>query len=83
MERYVPTDSIHTKNGKTFGSYENYSYFCTQTIIIMIAVISNTVVAKQPTKTVSTREHVMANTVSVDEYFDELISQVHQDYADL
>ena len=26
---------------------------------------------------------VMASTMSVDEYFDELISQVHEDYADL
>lgn len=34
-------------------------------------------------KQVSTREHVMANTVSVDEYFDELISHVHEDYANL
>ena len=31
----------------------------------------------------TTLERVMANTVSVDEYFDELISQVHQDYAEL
>lgn len=26
---------------------------------------------------------ILASTVSVDEYFDELISLVHQDYADL
>ena len=32
---------------------------------------------------VSAREQVLANTVSVDQYFDELISQVHRDYADL
>ena len=31
----------------------------------------------------STRERVMASTVSVDEYFDELIEQVHHDYANL
>ena len=31
----------------------------------------------------STRERVMASTVSVDEYFDELIAQVHEDYAAL
>lgn len=29
----------------------------------------------------SAREHVIASTVSVDEYFDELIAQVHHDYA--
>ena len=34
----------------------------------------------QKTKGTTTRERVMASTVSVDEYFDELISQVHQDY---
>ena len=34
----------------------------------------------QKTKATTTRERVMASTVSVDEYFDELISQVHQDY---
>ena len=37
----------------------------------------------QKTKANTTRERVMASTVSVDEYFDELISQVHQDYAEL
>ena len=36
-----------------------------------------------PSKSVSTREQVMASTVSVDEYFDELIVQVHEDYASL
>lgn len=34
-------------------------------------------------KAVSTTERVMASTMSVDEYFDELVSQVHEDYADL
>lgn len=32
---------------------------------------------------VSTRERVMASTMSVDEYFDELIDRVRQDYANL
>ena len=36
-----------------------------------------------PSKNVSEREHVLASTMSVDEYFDELISLVHEDYADL
>ena len=36
-----------------------------------------------PSKDVSARERVMANTVSVDEYFDELIAHVHEDYANL
>ena len=28
-----------------------------------------------------TRERIMSNTMSVDEYFDELINQVREDYA--
>lgn len=40
-------------------------------------------VYRVPAKDTSTRERVMASTVSVDEYFDELISQVHADYANL
>ena len=32
---------------------------------------------------ISTREQVIASTVSVDEYFDELIEKVRQDYANL
>ena len=31
----------------------------------------------------SSRERIMASTMSVDEYFDELIDQVHEDYANL
>ena len=31
----------------------------------------------------STRERIMASTMSVDEYFDELIDQVREDYANL
>ena len=49
---------------------------------IMI-VTNNIAVQNKPTKSVSTTERVMASTMSVDEYFDELISQVHKDYADL
>ena len=44
-------------------------------------VTSNTTVQNKPTKSVSATERVMASTMSVDEYFDELISQVHEDYA--
>ena len=43
----------------------------------------NTYHASDMPKKVSTREHVMTTTVSVDEYFDELISHVHEDYASL
>ena len=31
----------------------------------------------------SSREKILANTMSVDEYFDELIDQVKSDYANL
>lgn len=40
-------------------------------------VTSQTETTTQNTKTVSARERIMASTMSVDEYFDELISQVH------
>ena len=46
-------------------------------------VTSNTAVQNKPTKSVSITERVMASTMSVDEYFDELVSQVHEDYAEL
>lgn len=34
-------------------------------------------------KVSSTRERIMSSTMSVDEYFDELIDQVREDYANL
>ena len=40
-------------------------------------------IINQPTKSVSTTERVFATSMSVDDYFDELISQVHEDYAAL
>ena len=46
-------------------------------------VTNNLAVQDKPTKSVSTTERVMASTMSVDEYFDELVSQVHEDYAEL
>ena len=47
----------------------------------IMLVTNNIAVQNKPTKSVSTTERVMASTMSVDEYFDELISQVHEDYA--
>jgi hypothetical protein len=44
--------------------------------------VSNTTANKQTAKA-SSRKSVLAKTVSVDEYFDELISQVHKDYENL
>ena len=55
--------------------------FAASKIRIMIATGQTT--TNQKAKATTTRERVMASTVSVDEYFDELISQVHQDYAEL
>lgn len=46
-------------------------------------IVTGQTAANQKARATSTREHVMASTVSVDEYFDEFISQVHQDYAEL
>ena len=36
-----------------------------------------------PSNGVSAKERIMASTMSVDAYFDELISLVHEDYANL
>lgn len=49
----------------------------------IMLVTNNLTVQKQPTKSASTTERVMASTMSVDEYFDELITKVHEDYANL
>ena len=46
-------------------------------------VTSQTETTTQNTKTVSVRERIMASTMSVDEYFDELIDKVREDYANL
>ncbi len=43
-------------------------------------IVTGQTTANQKAKATSTRERVMASTVSVDEYFDELISQVHQEW---
>ena len=65
-----------------FGFLLTYSYLCSiKDKNDMIATGQTT--TNQKAKATTTRERVMASTVSVDEYFDELISQVHQDYAEL
>ena len=44
-------------------------------------IVTGQTTANQKAKATSTRERVMASTAfSVDEYFDELISQVHQEW---
>ena len=37
----------------------------------------------KPTATMTVSGHIPANTISVDEYFDELLGLVHYDYAHL
>ena len=81
------------KNGVFFGYLLAYSYLCSikdKNDMIATSQTTTNQKAKATTtrervmaKATTTRERVMASTVSVDEYFDELISQVHQDYAEL
>lgn len=49
------------------------------------ATIKNTIDKKHKNLTMgkSTRERIMASTMSVDQYFDELIDLVREDYANL
>ena len=51
-----------------------------QNIAVHQAQVGN---SKVQAKNVSTREKVMATTMSVDEYFDELIDLVREDYANV
>lgn len=46
-----------------------------------VIVINNTSTINQTTNPVPSRERVMGSTMSVDGYFDELISQIHEDYV--
>ena len=46
-------------------------------------LVSSQATTKRNLKATSTRNRVMASTMSVDEYFDELIDQVREDYANL
>lgn len=64
-------------------SSQNFSYLCITNSIMIMIVTNHTQISSQKTKATSTRKKVMANTMSVDEYFDELIDQVREDYANL
>ena len=46
-------------------------------------IVTSQATMKQNVKATSTRNRVMASTMSVDEYFDELIDLVREDYANL
>ena len=50
---------------------------------MMTTVTNHAQSSSQKAKATSTRNRVMANTMSVDEYFDELIDKVREDYANL
>ena len=63
--------------------FQNKKKYKVRKIKKIMIVTSNTATTNQPTKSVPTTDSVMASTMSVDEYFDELISKVHEDYADL
>ena len=46
-------------------------------------IMASTIDTKQNFNATSTRNRIMASTMSVDEYFDELIDKVREDYANL
>ena len=46
-------------------------------------IVTNQAATKQNLNATSTRNRIMASTMSVDEYFDELIDKVREDYANL
>ena len=66
--------------GKTYREIETEPVMAAEPIAPYTA---STYHATTTQKKASAREHVMASTVSVDEYFDELISQVRRDYANI
>ena len=62
-------------------SIKSFSYLCPQNkSSIMIVTVQATDTKRNAT---STRNRIMASTMSVDEYFDELIDKVREDYANL
>ena len=68
-------DSIQTKCP--------FSYLCPQNKSSIVIVTNQTTDTKQNFNATSTRNRIMTSTMSVDEYFDELIDKVREDYANL
>lgn len=61
---------IETKNESTMAAEPVVAYAAQSTSCVQKKVIMN-------------KEDILANTMSVDAYFDELISLVHKDYANI
>ena len=62
---------------------KSFSYLCPQYKCSIMIITNQTTNTKPSGKAISTRNRVMASTMSVDEYFDELIELVREDYANL
>lgn len=64
-------------------SFKSFSYLCSQNKSCIMIVTNQATDTKQNFNATSTRNRIMASTMSVDEYFDELIDKVREDYANL
>ena len=62
---------------------KNFSYLCPQNKRSIMIVTNQATDTKRNFNATSTRNRIMASTMSVDEYFDELIDKVREDYANL
>ena len=63
--------------------FKSFSYLCPQNKSSIMIVTNQATDTKQNFNATSTRNRIMASTMSVDEYFDELIDKVREDYANL
>lgn len=63
--------------------FKSFSYLCPQNKSSIMIVTNQATDTKQNFNATSTRNRIMASTMSVDEYFDELIDMVREDYANL
>ena len=61
--------------------FKSFSYLCPQNKSSIMIVTNQATDTKR--NATSTRNRIMASTMSVDEYFDELIDKVREDYANL
>ena len=59
----------------------HFSYLCPQNKSSIMIVTNQATDTKRNFNATSTRNRIMASTMSVDEYFDELIDKVREDYA--
>jgi len=68
-------------NGSKYDKYQIFSYLCPQNKSSIMIVTNQATDTKQNFNATSTRNRIMASTMSVDEYFDELIDKVREDDA--